>query len=534
MAELSSLADIERAFLNADRAGDTESAAILATEIQRRRSTVQPTEKVEMTPELMQEKGAEMAAADAGPFGAAMVGAGRSVSKVVAGVKQPFTGDPEGLKRQQAEEDAFYRAMRVAHPVATAGGEALPYVAVPASMGVVPAAATVGTIEALKYGTPAERAARGASGAVATGAGGLLAKGAAGLIAPVTKKAAGPATQDALQAAKRVGVKPRLSQVTGRQGIERLEDYAARVPGGAGVMQDFAAANQSAVNRSAARAIGENADELSAGVFQQAADRLGQVFEGIKSLGGRPIQIGPNVAAAADDILRQQSKMLPQQQDQALVQLANQAKMLAANRGRIDGETYQLVRSGLSEAAFEASGTNRVLYGNLLNALDDSADASLRATGQTALADALQTARPQYANLKMLEKGAVAEAGNVSPPRLASVMRAQNPSAFRRGHMGDLGDIARMGEGMKPLRAGSPTMEREAVSNPISMIANALWSYPIAKATTLPLVTAYPRTFGRTAAARGLAELTEPTGRAAIAAALQRSGMLPFIPEMAE
>src|SRR5690606_38604069 len=141
---------------------------------------------------------------------------------------------------------------------------------------------------------------------------------------------------------------------------------------------------------------------------------------------------------------------------------AQQAKTLAANKARIDGEAYQLIRSGLSEASFDASGTNRVLYGKLLEALDDSADASLRASGHAALADSLKTVRPQYGNLKVLEKGAVAEAGNVSPARVASTLRSKNPAAFREGRLegNQLFDIARMGEAFKPLRAGSPTYER--------------------------------------------------------------------------
>jgi hypothetical protein len=259
-------------------------------------------------------------------------------------------------------------------------------------------------------------------------------------------------------------------------------------------MRRFEQANKAAFNRAAAEGIGETADELTPAVFAAANQRLGQVFEGIKSLGGKPIRIDQQVGNVADDILRQQRKMLPTQQDQNLINLANQAKMVAQHRGRIDGETYQLIRSGLSESSYEASGTNRALYRQLLDAVDDSADASLRATGNTALAQSLREARPQYANLKMLEKGAVAEGGNVSPARLASVMRTQNPAAFREGRMAGnpLYDVAQIGETMKPLQAGSPTYERTLMSNPLSTTLGAITSYPAAQLTTHPAALAYP------------------------------------------
>lgn len=281
--------------------------------------------------------------------------------------------------------------------------------------------------------------------------------------------------------------------------------------------------------------IGQRADEATPKVFARAAEEIGQVFEAIKTLPGKVIQINQKVAGVADDILRQQGKMIPSQRDQELIKLAQQAKQLAAHRGKIDGETYQLTRSGLSTAAFEAKGTNKALYGELLDALDDSADASLRAAGHGDLAMALKVARPQYKSLLMLEKGAVAEGGKVSPARVASVMRTQDPSGFRRGKTsGPLRDIAAIGEGLPPLRAGSPTAEREAISNPLSLVANAMWSYPLARATTSPVMTAFPSFVGSSPATRQVLQLTQPSARAAIAAELAKSRVLPFAPVAVE
>lgn len=537
---------MEQALGAAADAGDVEGARHLASEMRRMLRVVNPAlgAPVDATAE-----GAKLAARETGAGEAAMVGAGRTVDKVAAGVKQSFLSLPSypltapanekaktDLAASEANKDAAYAALQKERPFSTAGGEALPYVALPASAGVLPAAAAVATTEGAKYGTPGERVGRATMGGLTTAGGGLLAKAGASFLAPVTAKAAGGAHQGALEAAERIGMQPTLGEATGSTFVRRLEDLVSRLPGGGAVMAEHQAGNATALNRAAARAIGETADDLTPEVFANASKRIGQVFEDIKTLPGKQIQVGPNVAAAADDILRQQAKMLPTQQDAQLIKIANDAKAAALNRGRIDGETYQLTRSGLSDAAFDATGTNKRLYGALLNALDDSADASLRAAGNTALADALKTARPQYANLKILEKGATAEAGDVSAAKVASTMRTNNPGAFRRGQFvgSEMGDIAAVGEGLKPLRAGSPTFERDVMANPLTAAFHWLWSKPTAAALTSPAATIYPRTLGNTALARKGAEALQPVGRAGVAAALQQSGVVPFLPVRAE
>ncbi len=534
------LARMERALKAAADAGDVQAAQALAREMRSMLKAVNPT--VDAPPDFADEA-RRMTAKETGAGEAALIGAGRSADKVAAGVKQGFFALPsypltedlnrreqEKLASEQAENDATYRSLQKEHPIATAAGEAAPYVAAPASMGVIPSALTVGGVEALKYGPLGERLGRGSAGALTTAAGGAAGKFVGNLIAPVTKKAAGGSYQAGLEAAERIGYRPTLGESTGSSFIRRMEDYAARAPGGSGVMAEHEAGNVAAVNRAAAKSVGETADEMTPEVFAQAQQRLGQVFEGVKKLPGRPIQIAPEVGQAADEVLRTLKKSaIPGDENGALRELAEQAKVWAAGRGKIDGETYQLLRSKLSQAAFDADGTDKVLYGRLLEALDASADASLRAAGQEGLADALKAARPQYANLKLLEKGATAEAGNVSPARVASTMRTQNPGAFRRGQfMGPLGDVARVGETLKPLRAGSPTFERDAVSNPLSILFHSAFSYPIARAATSPVATIYPRTLGKTAGARALSEIANPSTRAAVAAALQQSGALPL------
>lgn len=505
-----------------------------------------------MSPQRMSASGM-----DTGPVDAALIAAGRTSDKVIQGVKQLGLGgisrfgppsfataanaDLAALQNAEAEKDAAYGALKEKRPFATAIGEGAPYVAIPASAGIPTMMAGSALLGGLQYGTPEQRMGRAATDAGAALIGGLAGNAVGSAVAP-GRAAMNESKSLALDAAGRIGYKPRLSEITGSPLAARIEDVSARIPGGAGVMQRLEQSNASALNRAAASSIGENATELTPRVFGAAADRLGKVFEDIKSLStvkvnGRdvlPIQINKSVGTVADDVLRKQGKMIASQQDAQLVELAKQAKALAANNGRIDGETYQLIRSGLSEAAFDATGTNKTLYGSLLSALDSSAEQSLRQSGNGALADALKAARPQYANLKILEKGATAQGGDVSAAKVASTMRTNNPSAFREGRTsGPLTDVALVGEGMSRLKAGSPTFER-SVMDPLSLLLYSPLSYLGAKATTNPLINNYAAFAARSPTMGILSQFANPAVRGPAMGLLGSSPNILLAPEMAK
>jgi hypothetical protein len=535
---------LERALAKAHDAGDIQAARQLASEIKLQRSVVSP-------------ESSTAAAQGMGPLDTLAVGAGRGFDKLAMGLKQAVMGGvekfaPAAFSRaasetmgQQAQEEAVkdsaYSGLAQARPITSGMGEAIPAIVATGGAGLVPGAVGVGVMEALKYGTPEERMQRGLVNGGGALIGGMIGNKLGNMIAPVAKNTLTSTKSAALKAAESMGYKPRLSEVTGSPFLSRVEDVAARTAGGAGVMQDFAQANQQAINRRAAQGIGEVADELTPKVFSDASTRLGKVFEDIKALPGKQINISQNVGNVADEVIAIQRKMIPSQRDAALEKLAQQAKILASNKGAIDGEAYQLARSGLSEASFDASGTTKALYGKLLSALDDSAEKSLKSSGNKALADALKTARPQYGNLKTLEKGLVSEGGQVSPARLAQALRSKSPAAFREGKLegNPLYDIAKIGESLKPLTAGSPTYEREATSDILSLLLKAGPAYAAAKATTSPMMTAYPRLIATNpAAARiagGASQLANPATKALAAALLQRTiGGGAAVPVMAE
>ena len=452
------------------------------------------------------QQGAAMAAQDTSAPEAFMIGAGRTADKTIAGVEQALLGAlsyvpgplSDGVKRAQqnlaatqAENDVAYNALKQFRPASTGLGEALPYFAIPASAGTAGGAALVGAMGASQYGTPRQRALKGLTDATGALVGSKLADVPASILSPGPGISA--SKQAALDAARAIGYRPRLSEVTGSPYIANVEDAVARTPGGEGVMAQFGSANRAAINRAAANSIGENVTEITPQVFANARARITAPFEAVAKLPGRPIHVGPQLGQAADDVLTAQAKAL--QPDKTLVEIAKQAKMWAQGRGRLDGQTYNLLRSGLSEASYDASGTTRTLYGKLLNALDQSADSSLRAAGHETLADALKPARQQYANLLTLEKGATAEGGSISAAKVASSLRTSNAAAFREGRMSGnpLYSVAQIGENLKPLRAGSQTYERGVHSSLIDSLLKAPFAYTAAKAVTSPLLTGYAR-----------------------------------------
>lgn len=504
---------------------------------------------------LVSKEASAMAAEGMGPLDSLAVAAGRGFDKAAMGLKEAALKGVRGvapasfanaadqelkaLAEQEAEKDSAYAGLNKARPFITGIGEGATPLMASGGMGIVPAAATFAGFGAMKPGTIQERAQRGGTEGLGALAGGYVGQKLAGAIAPVASKFMSGAQREALKVAEKVGYKPRLSEITGSPYMARLEDFAARTPGGAGVMADFAQANQTAVNRHAASSIGEKADELTADVFANASSRIGAVFEQMKSLPGKPIAIGPKVGNAADDVLRVQGKVIAADRDASLIKLAQQAKMLASNNGKIDGESYQLIRSGLSNQSFEATRTNKTLYGKLLKALDDSAEDSLRATGNTALADAFRKARPQYGNLKVLEKGAVAKGGDVGPAAVASALRNSSPAAFREGRMAGnpLYDIGVIGERLRPLQQGSQTYERMTTSSLLDTALKAGPAYAAAKLTTGAIPRGYAGLLASSPTAgllsQPVAGIADPSSRA-LGAFLAQRLLIPSVPVMAE
>jgi len=446
---------------------------------------------------------------DPGALGAFSIAAGRGTDKIVSGIKQlglqaqkkyyESQGDTvsaaraqealDALAAEQTFRDEAYAPLAEERPVATATGGVTPY-AIPMGK-VLPTIAGSAALGAAEYGTPEERLTRGATMGGLMAGGSLLGQASSGILSPgarvksqniltspmgdVVDRFRGFKNPDAggeiLRNMEVRGYKPYVSEIGGSTTARQAEDYLARAPGSSGVMAEHARAGQRVFNTEAGRAIGERTRNLSASVLDDATVRIGKPFEAVAALPGRPVSVGANVGAAAQEVLRQQG-MRPISADPVVQRTAATLQALSQYKGRLTGEAYNAFRSDLSTASNNAfrggnSSAGRA-YDDLLEALDSSAAQSLQAAGHGKLAQDLVTARSEYANLMTLERGrTVTAGGDVSPQALGGVMRQKYPRQYREGGLAGnpLYDIARYGETYAPLRAGSQTFERQAMQD---------------------------------------------------------------------
>lgn len=412
---------------------------------------------------------------------AMLIAAGRGTDKVVQGVRQAYnwaTGDQATLDKMaadEAEKDRLYKPLQEKFPNATAIAESAPSLAAGVATGGASllSGAAAGAIPALlSYGSAEERLKRAAVDGVGGAGGVLLGRGVARVLKPAGVGAQ-PAERAAIKAAERVGMKPTPAQITDSPSLASFENYLLRSPGSSGAMKQVVDGNQTALNRAAARSMGEAADVLDEKVFAKASDRIGGEFTRLQAVTAP--KLGDDFVDALvriDTTNKARGPFASKQIDTLL----DKGLELAA-KGDLDGKAYKEIRTELSNqatAAFKAGdATTGQAYKAIRDALDDAAKASLPDADRVAW----DTARKQWDAFKTLTKSNVAEGGNVSAARTAAAVRSKNPG-FRAGKVnGELADIARIGEGFK------------GVPNPTSgqLLQQALYGNPI---TGLPLAAA--------------------------------------------
>lgn len=392
---------------------------------------------------------------DVGPFGAALIGAGRSTDKIMQGVRQIYNeliGDRktlDAIASEQAGNDAAYAPLKAKHPIATGLGEAAPALAIPvggagsAGSFIARSALAAGLPGALSYGSALERLKAGGLGAAGGAIGGGIGLGVGKLLSPAGGSQG--IGQEAADAAKRLGMKLTAGQRTQNPAMQNFENYLSRSPGSSGAMQAIAAKNQEALNRSAASAMGQHGDSLSEGVFAAAKKAIGAEFDRLGEITNPKLDADFFKALTEIDAANAARGSFKSGQIDSLV---DKGLELAA-KGSLTGKAYKEIRTAISNDAQSAFTAGDATYGQALktirNALDSAAKASLPADEQKAW----DIARSQWAAYRTLTKKNVAEAGNVSAARVASQLRAKG-DAFRTGALdGPLADIGRVGEAVK-------------------------------------------------------------------------------------
>jgi hypothetical protein len=195
--------------------------------------------------------------------------------------------------------------------------------------------------------------------------------------------------------------------------------------------------NQRALNRAAANAIGETADELSTPVLARAEARLGQVFDSVADR--TPVPLDPiNVGGRLRQIQADSEGMLMGNADLAQNGLWRRLDDFVNNRGGASREQLRQMSSNLGKAARNNMTTpngDRALGEALFQAQEVVEDA-IQSTLSAAEQRAYNEARNQYRNLMMLTaKTNVTNpsSGNVSGRSLATTLMQKDRGGFTMG-----------------------------------------------------------------------------------------------------
>jgi len=291
----------------------------------------------------------------------------------------------------------------------------------------------------------------------AGGAGGqVLGKTIGRVMKPVRSTISGSASKVA-QRFEDMGGQLTPGQRTGSTALRQIEAGMESFPPTAGAMAKIKANNQTVLNRVAAKAIGENADDLSESVLGRAYTRIGNKFNFAK---GDAIQLGDDFLNGLAKIDNEYQSVWGGKGDAAFKSLMDDALDDAGKA--ISGERYTRLRSDLSKRARDAFSQQNSRLGqaidDMIETLDDAAQHSLPAGKSKVLAQA----RKQWATLRTLEKSMNGE--SVSGTKLANQLRKRDPKGFTYGFKdNDIYTAARFADRFKPLVGDSGTATRMGV-----------------------------------------------------------------------
>lgn len=488
---MASLDQLQAALVNADRAGDTEAARALAHEIVKMRAAPAASSTGE------------------GAMSSLAIGAGRTVDRLAAGLKQgvlgiggilsealpqslkekaqgALTDELMGLDKQMGESNRLYQPLQEEHPVATGVGEALPLAAAPmlrlaGGAGALPAmanaAASAAAPGALEYGTAGERGKRAAIGAVAGAAGGALGAGVGRAIQPL-RAPLSEAQQASNAAAERLGVNLSPGEQTGNRALKWMESSVADMPLAAGKAQARSAANDAALSTAALRSIGQAGSEITPQALGAARQNISGTFDHILN----PLKITLDKSFEAEVKAISSSKVMKGLRDESIDSIIKPFQNLPQGKVQVTGEWFQQNRSALDAQIRSSYLNGEAPKAMALEGFERALDRAAKRSMTPDEGQAYDLARKQWANLRTLETGSVVENGRVLPGRLNQALQTRYKGAYKEGKIqGDLTDIASLASSLRaPPQSGS--IPRAMYS---SAAGGAAFMHPMASAAML-------------------------------------------------
>lgn len=300
------------------------------------------------------------------------------------------------------------------------------------------------------------------------GAGGAGGQAVVNRLGTIAQQAGNQVTQGQRQAAQggqALGMRLTPGKASGSTVLQKVEAAAESNPLTAGGFDAIKTGNQRILNRAAARAIGENADELSGPVLQQAEQRIGAVFNQVAD--ATPVPLDPQtVGARLRTILQDSDGMLMGSADLAQNGLWRRLDDFVNNRGGATREQLRTLSSNLGKAArnnMTAQNGDRALGDALFSAqevVEDAIQGTLNQAEQAAYA----TARDQYRNLMALTaKTNVVNpsSGHVSGRGLATTLMQRDRGGFTMGgNNTDMYNAARFVQAFPEIVGNSGTATR--------------------------------------------------------------------------
>ncbi len=272
------------------------------------------------------------------------------------------------------------------------------------------------------------------------GAGGTAGQFVANKIGAVARQAGSQTTQgqkSAAQAGQAQGMRLTPGKASGSAALQKFEAAAAANPMTSGGFDAIKETNQRALNKAAAQAIGEQADELSTPVLARAEQRIGAVFDAVADRTPVPLdpqQVGPKLQQVLRDsegLIGGNGSLLDNPLYQRFDEFVN-------GQGGATREQLRVLSSKLGTAARNNMTTpngDREL-GSALFALQEAAEDAIQASLSPAQQTAYQAARQQYRNLMTLTaKTNVTNpsSGNVSGRGLATTLMQKDRGGFTMG-----------------------------------------------------------------------------------------------------
>jgi hypothetical protein len=301
-------------------------------------------------------------------------------------------------------------------------------------------------------------------------------------------------------------------QATGNKLLQRLEAKLESQPMTAGPFDKIKDANAREINRAAARAIGETADNLSSDVLDRAVTRLGGVFDDVRDGTQRaidPQQFTERMRSVADEF----EAIGPQVWNHPLVErLIRHAKSGQATGKDLGGLTSKLTRE-INRQMTSAQGDRELgrALGSVKEYVDDLVSQGLSGDKLKSY----QSAREQYRNLMLLTSrvGTInPSTGNVNAGALANLLQQKDRSGFLFGrNSSDMYNAARFGQAFKPIVGDSGTATRMPLPSPTDFVLSLPFNLATRAYASSPAVNAALRTQATTNA---LAQAAGPAANA--------------------